>query len=94
MDWMIKVFDKMGLHSKTFFMAVNMLDLYLFYSMLDGEFIKEDDLYLITITILHISCKYEEVPKILLSFILKQNGKNLYSRREVLEMEKKILQKI
>lgn len=63
-DWMLKVFEIMGLENKTFFLSIHMMDLYIFYSQQLHEWINKDDLYLIGITVIFIAIKFEEIYKV------------------------------
>ena len=69
---MIGACEKMSLNSKTLFVAASILDKYL---LKRNNSLPQDDLYLVSITTLHIACKYEEILKIPLSFIMREVGK-------------------
>lgn len=68
-DWFVNVFSLMGLQTRTFFITVNILDLYLKYSQLEKDWISKDDLYLIGICAIFIAIKYEETWKVEIGII-------------------------
>ena len=79
-DWLLIVFDILKLSDATFFLTIDIMDLYLFYTSKEKTQIGRNDLYLIGITCLHIACKKEEVKRVPLDLVLKDLGKNLYNR--------------
>lgn len=75
LDWMIKVFEVMGLESKTFFVTVNIMDLYILFASEQKQIINKDELYLIALATIYIACKIEETYRVPLRIILKELGK-------------------
>ena len=56
-----------------------MLDLYLLYCALEKKWLTKDDLYLIGITLIHITIKLEEIFRVPLKAIVKELGKTIYT---------------
>ncbi|KAF3789689.1 Cyclin-B2-1 [Nymphaea thermarum] len=84
-DWMIEVHSRFNLMDETLFLTVNILDRFL-----QRRTIMRKNLQLVGVTAMLVACKYEEVlVPVINDFILISD--NAYSREQVLEMEKLII---
>ena len=91
LDKIVGVCQTMSLSHYTFFTAINILDLYLMNSNLEGIQTQKDELSLLGITSLYIAIKVEEIRRPPTYIILRDLGKNKYSKVDVIKKEKEIL---
>ncbi|KAE9612903.1 putative cyclin B3, G2/mitotic-specific [Lupinus albus] len=81
-DWLIEVHDKFDLLHETLFLTVNLIDRFL-----EKQTVVRKKLQLVGLVALLLACKYEEVSvPVVVDLILLSD--KAYSRKEVLEMEK------
>lgn len=87
-DWIVEVHMKFRLTPETLYLAVNLLDRYLFRVE-----VRRSKLQLVGVTALLIACKYEEIyPPEVRDCVYITN--RAYTRQEVLDMELEILEKL
>lgn len=85
-DWLIEVHLKFKLVPESLFLTVNLIDRFL-----EREQVNRQKLQLVGVTAMLIACKYEEIyPPIVKDFVYITD--NAYTKEEILEMERKILQ--
>ncbi|CAM8974630.1 unnamed protein product [Rhodiola kirilowii] len=84
-DWLIEVHYKFELMEETLYLTVNLIDRYL-----ASQFVVRKKLQLVGITALLLACKYEEVSVPVVGDLIQISDK-AYTRKEVLEMEKLIV---
>uniref|UniRef100_A0A0A9C476 Uncharacterized protein n=1 Tax=Arundo donax TaxID=35708 RepID=A0A0A9C476_ARUDO len=87
-DWIIDVHAKFELMPETLYLAVYIIDRYL-----SLQTVPRTELQLVGIAAMLISCKYEEVWAPQVSDLMHICA-NIYSRQQILVMEKKILNKM
>jgi len=85
-EWIIDVHRKFRLHPETLYVTVSIIDRFL-----SKQQIKKSQLHILGVTALLISTKYEEIYPPDLKELL-QVSENKFSRAQVLEMEREILQ--
>ncbi|XP_047977529.1 G2/mitotic-specific cyclin-2-like [Salvia hispanica] len=84
-DWLIEVHYKFELMDETLYLTVNLIDRFLAIQSVERK-----RLQLVGITALLLACKYEEVSvPVVRDLVLISD--NVYSRKEVLNMEKSIV---
>lgn len=84
-DWLLEVHYKFELMDETIFLTVNIVD-----KFLERQLVVRKKLQLVGVTAMLLACKYEEVSvPIVDDFILISD--NAYTRKEVLDMEKLLL---
>ncbi|CAN6485069.1 unnamed protein product [Victoria cruziana] len=84
-DWLIEVHSRFNLVDETLFLTMNILDRFLHHRTITRK-----HLQLVGVTAMLVACKYEEVlVPVINDFILICD--NAYSREQVLEMEKLIV---
>ncbi|CAL0311425.1 unnamed protein product [Lupinus luteus] len=81
-DWLIEVHDKFDLLHETLFLTVNLIDRFL-----EKQTVVRKKLQLVGLVALLLACKYEEVSVPVVGDLILISDK-AYSRKEVLEMEK------
>ena len=85
-DWLVEVHLKFKLVPESLYLTVNLIDRYL-----EKEQVNRQRLQLVGVTAMLIACKYEEIyPPIVKDFVYITD--NAYSKEEILEMERKMLQ--
>lgn len=85
-DWLIEVHLKFKLVPESLFLTVNLIDRYL-----EKDQVHRSKLQLIGVTAMLIACKYEEIyPPIVKDFVYITD--NAYTKEEILEQERKMLQ--
>jgi hypothetical protein len=90
---MVQVFRALKLSSHaTFFTAVYILDSYLVAKCRSGVSLGQDCLYLLGMTVVLMSSKFEDVEPVLMKTLLEKAGYNRFTRDQVVDMEKDILQ--
>ena len=87
-DWMIEVLDAYSQSNETFFLAVRILDLFIFKS----ESFSSNDIHLLGIVSMFLASKFEDVNPICLQQIITKIGYNNFKKEEILNYEKKICQ--
>ncbi|RWR81958.1 G2/mitotic-specific cyclin S13-7 isoform X1 [Cinnamomum micranthum f. kanehirae] len=87
-DWLIEVHNKFELMPETLYLTLHIVDQYL-----SREIVKRKELQLVGITAMLIACKYEEIwaPEINDFVCISDKA---YSRRQILIMEKAMLNKL
>lgn len=85
-EWIIDVHRKFRLNSETLYVTVRIIDRFL-----SKQQIKKSELHILGVTALLISTKYEEIYPPDLKELL-QVSENKFSRAQVLDMERNILQ--
>ncbi|KAH9654832.1 Cyclin-B2-3 [Citrus sinensis] len=84
-DWLLEVHYKFELMDETLFLTINIVD-----KFLERQVVVRKKLQLVGVTAMLLACKYEEVSvPIVDDFILISD--NAYTRKEVLDMEKLLL---
>ncbi|GMI68251.1 Cyclin B2;1 [Hibiscus trionum] len=84
-DWLIEVHDKFDLMGETLFLTVNLIDRFLCQ-----QTVVRKKLQLVGLVAMLLACKYEEVSVPVVGDLILISDK-AYSRKEVLEMEKLML---
>ncbi|KAL5557411.1 hypothetical protein UlMin_039647 [Ulmus minor] len=84
-DWLIEVHDKFELMKETLFLTVNLIDRFL-----SQQSVVRKKLQLVGLVAMLLACKYEEVSVPVVGDLILISDK-AYSREEVLEMEKLML---
>ena len=85
-DWLFEVHLKFKLVPESLYLTVNLIDRYL-----EREQVNRQKLQLVGVTAMLIACKYEEIyPPIVKDFVYITD--NAYTKEEILEMERKMLQ--
>ena len=85
-DWLIEVHLKFKLVPESLYLTVNLIDRFL-----DKEQVNRQKLQLVGVTAMFIACKYEEIyPPIVKDFVYITD--NAYTKEEILQMERKMLQ--
>ena len=87
-DWMILIFDSYSSETQTFFLAIQILDLY-FY--LTSKTLKTNDLHLIGITCIYIASQFEDLFPIQLNEIINQISSDFFNKIDILNKEIEIL---
>ena len=85
-DWMVEVLDAYTQSNETFFLAVHILDLFIFKS----ESFSSNDIHLLGIVSMFLASKFEDVNPICLQQIISKIGHNIFKKEEILNYEKKI----
>jgi cyclin B len=88
-DWMIEVFYNLKCKDITFFTCVNIMDR--FFILTKKKF-KPENLHLIGICSIFIASKFCEVYPIKLINLIEKVGHNKFSKNDILNMEKMILE--
>lgn len=85
-DWLIEVHLKFKLVPESLYLTINLIDRYL-----EREQVNRQKLQLVGVTAMLIACKYEEIyPPIVKDFVYITD--NAYTKEEILEQERKMLQ--
>ncbi|MBA0677570.1 hypothetical protein Goari_018969, partial [Gossypium aridum] len=84
-DWLIEVHDKFDLMGETLFLTVNLIDRFL-----SQQTVMRKKLQLVGLVAMLLACKYEEVSVPIVGDLILISDK-AYSRKEVLEMERLML---
>ncbi|XP_054796067.1 G2/mitotic-specific cyclin-1-like [Prosopis cineraria] len=84
-DWLIEVQDKFDLMHETLFLTVNLIDRFL-----EKQSVVRNRLQLVGLVAMLLACKYEEVSVPVVEDLILISDK-AYTRKEVLEMEKLML---
>ncbi|TYI88728.1 hypothetical protein E1A91_D03G003000v1 [Gossypium mustelinum] len=84
-DWLIEVHDKFDLMGETLFLTVNLIDRFL-----SQKTVMRKKLQLVGLVAMLLACKYEEVSVPIVGDLILISDK-AYSRKEVLEMERLML---
>ncbi|XP_007046526.2 PREDICTED: G2/mitotic-specific cyclin-2 isoform X1 [Theobroma cacao] len=84
-DWLIEVHDKFDLMGETLFLTVNLIDRFL-----SQQTVVRKKLQLVGLVAMLLACKYEEVSVPVVGDLILISDK-AYSRKEVLEMERLML---
>ena len=88
-DWMIEIFTTIPTKEITFFICVNIMDRFFYYSKKNY---KADNLHLIGICSIFLAFKYSETNPIKLDFLVQKIAHNKFKKNEIIEMEKEIFQ--
>ncbi|KAL5063590.1 hypothetical protein RYX36_025327 [Vicia faba] len=84
-DWLIEVHDKFDLIQETLFLTINLIDRFL-----SKQNVVRKKLQLVGLVAMLLACKYEEVSVPVVSDLIHISDK-AYSRKELLQMEKLML---
>ena len=87
-DWMIEIFTTIPTKEITFFICVNIMDRFFYYSK---NKYKADDLHLIGICSIFLAFKYSETIPIKLDFLVEKIAHNKFKKKDILKMEQEIL---
>ncbi|KAF9682094.1 hypothetical protein SADUNF_Sadunf05G0072600 [Salix dunnii] len=87
-DWLIEVHDKFDLMKETLFLTVNLIDRFL-----SQQTVIRKKLQLVGLVAMLLACKYEEVSVPVVGDLILISDK-AYARKEVLEMENLMLNKL
>jgi len=90
-DWMVEVLAVYNCSNETFFLSVFILDFFIFKS---PEIIKTEEIHCIGLTSMFIASKFEDLHPINMANILYKIGHNIFEEKQILSMEKKILETI
>lgn len=88
-DWMIEIFTNIPTKEITFFISVNIMDRFFFYSKNNY---KADNLHLIGICSIFLAFKYSETNPIKLNFLVEKIAHNKFKKEEIIKMEQHILE--
>ena len=88
-DWMIEIFTNIPTKEITFFISVNIMDRFFYYSKKNY---KGDDLHLIGICSIFLAFKYSETSPIKLNFLVEKIAHNKFKKEEIIKMEQEILE--
>lgn len=91
-DWMLSVFRafKISVH-QTFFLAISILDRYLVAKYEQKVSLGNETLYIIGMTAIFLSSKYEDVIPIHMRPLLEKAGHGRFSQLDLLNCERDIL---
>jgi G2/mitotic-specific cyclin-B, other len=85
-DWLVEVHLKFKLVPESLYLTINLIDRFL-----EKEQVNRQKLQLVGVTAMLIACKYEEIyPPIVKDFVYITD--NAYTKEEILEMERRMLQ--
>ena len=87
-NWMIEVLTIFKCSEETFFLSVNLLDLYIFKSK---QILFNEDIHLIGLICMFIASKFEDIYFIPISDIENTIGYNYFNKEQIKSMELKIL---
>ena len=87
-NWMIEVLTIFKCSQETFFLSVNLLDLYIFKSK---NILFNEDIHLIGLVCMFIASKFEDIYFIPISDIENTIGYNYFNKEQIKNMELKIL---
>ena len=90
-DWMIEVLSIFEGSEETFFLSVNIMDLYLWKA---SSICKNENIHLIGVAAMFIASKFQEIYPISLKDFVERIGHNKFDEEDVKEMEFKILEDI
>ena len=90
-DWMLEVFTVYECEPRTFELAVNIMDCYIYKT---ERKLEDDNIYLIGLASIYIASKMEEKVPMRLYHVVNYIGKNEFANKEIIEMEKEILMTI
>jgi hypothetical protein len=90
-DWMIEVFSVNKSEPGTFELAVHIMDSYILNT---NKILKDEDIHLIGLTSIYIASKMEEKIPMRLIHIVNNLGKGVFSKAEIITMEKEIVETI
>lgn len=90
-DWMVEVFSVNKSEPGTLELAVHIMDAYILNT---EKTLKNSDIHLIGLCSIYIASKMEEKIPLRLTHIIKNLGKNIFSKGEIIEMEKDIVSTI
>ena len=88
-DWMIEIFTNIPTKEITFFICVNIMDRFFYYS---NKNYKADNLHLIGICSIFLAFKYSETNPIKLNFLVEKIAHNKFKKEEIIKMEQEILE--
>ena len=88
-DWMIEIFTNIPTKEITFFISVNIMDRFFYYSKKNY---KGEDLHLIGICSIFLAFKYSETSPIKLNFLVEKIAHNKFKKEEIIKMEEEILE--
>jgi hypothetical protein len=87
-DWMVEIFTTIPTKEITFFISVNIMDRFFYFSKRQY---KADDLHLIGICSIFLAFKYSETNPLKLDFLVEKIAHNKFKRNEIIKMEEEIL---
>ena len=87
-DWMIEVISKFNYMEETFFLSVNILDIFL---QKTKKILCNNDIHLMGITVMFTSSKFQEIYPQSLKNFAKKVGHDMFSVDEIKNMESEIL---
>ena len=90
-DWMIEVFSVFECMDETFFLAVNIMDIFI---QKTKKIFNNEDIHLIGITCMFISSKFQEIYPLSLKNFIHKVGHDKFSENEIKTMEYQILSDI
>lgn len=90
-DWIIEVFSVFAFSDQTFFLAVHILDTYIWKS---PEKLLDKDIHLIGMTSMLISSKFEESHPLRLDFVYEKIGYKTFTKEQIVNKELEILKTI
>ena len=90
-DWMIEVLYAYNSDPPTFFLAVHLMDLYIWRTK---NPINNNDIHLIGVTCLYLASKMEDIIPLRMSHVKTKISHNKFSEKEIKKCEKNILESI
>ena len=90
-DWMIEVFNAYSSEKQTFFISVQILDLYIYQTK---KILTDLDLHLIGITCILIASQFEDLFPIQMNELINKIGYKLFTKNEIINKEIEIISTI
>jgi hypothetical protein len=87
-DWMVEVLSIFETMDETFFLSVNIMDIFLLKTK---KVFKNEDVHLIGITSMFISSKFQEIYPLSLKNFVHKVGHDIFSEEEIKKMECQIV---
>ena len=90
-DWMIEVLSVFSCQEETFFLSVNLLDLFLWKT---NTIYKNENMHLIGMVVMFIAAKFQEIFPITLKDLEHKVGHDQFTPFEIKNMEAKVLREV
>jgi hypothetical protein len=90
-DWMIEVLSVFSCQEETFFLSVNLLDLFLWKT---NTIYKNENMHLIGMVVMFIAAKFQEIFPITLKDLEHKVGHDQFTQTDIKNMEAKVLREV
>ena len=90
-DWMVEVLSVFDCMDETFFLSVNIMDIFFLKTK---KVFHNEDIHLIGLTSMFISSKFQEIYPLSLKNFVEKIGHNMFQKTDIKMMEKEILENI